>query len=142
MRLLQWCWICHLLAFVLGENVTNRVENGTQTKGSMPWLSELADQLHPQLERYLEQQVKQSLEDKIGSTLSSVVKKVIGPFQFSTFNVSELHLKVDEMRVLKLDHESDVKDKNTSPIKMDVGITLKGPVDVGMALGISTIYLT
>ena len=140
MRLLQWCLICHLLAFVVGENVTNRVENDTKTKGSMLWLSELADQLHPQLERYLEQQVK--LEDKIGSTLSSVVKKVIGPFQFSTFNVSELHLKVDEMRVLKLDHESDVKDKATSPIKMDVGITLKGPVDVGMALGISTIYLT
>ena len=84
-------------------------------------------------------QVKASLEDKIGATLSTVVKKVIGPFQFSTFNVSELHLKVDEMRVLTMD---DKKDTSPPPIKMDVGLTLKGPVDVGMAMGISTIHLT
>ena len=106
-----------------------------------PWMAEIANQLHPQLEQYLEQQVKSKLEDKIGATLSSVVKKVIGPFQFSTFNVSSLDFEVDQIRVLKLDHESDHR-KESRPIKMDVGLTLKGPVDVGMALGISTIYLT
>ena len=106
-----------------------------------PWMAEIANQLHPQLEQYLEQQVKSKLEDNIGATLSSVVKKVIGPFQFSTFNVSSLDFKVDQIRVLKLDHESDHR-KESRPIKMDVGLTLKGPVDVGTALGISTIYLT
>jgi len=140
--------ICSLLGSIVvgqasGKRPISAPATGSKTATSTDdqWMAEIANQLHPQLEQYLEKQVKSKLEDKVGATLSSVIKKVIGPFQFSTFNVSSLDLEVDQIRVLKLDHESDHR-KESRPIKMDVGLTLNGPVDVGMALGISTIYLT
>ena len=138
--------ICSLLgSIVVGQTSSKRPipapATGSNSITDDPWMAEIANQLHPQLEQYLERQVKSKLEDNIGATLSSVVKKVMGPFQFSTFNVSSLDFKVGHIRVLKLDHESDHR-KESRPIKMDVGMTLNGPVDVGMNLGISTIYLT
>jgi len=119
-------------------NQNKKLEDQLEDQPS--WIAEITRQLHPQLEAYMESQVKETLEAKIGTTMSSVMNKVIGPFEFSTFNVSGLKMKMEKLRVLELNHESD--HKQLKPIKMDISLSLHGPVEVGMALGMSNIYLT
>jgi len=144
-----WLWLFCLPATLVSSNnettdILNKIENkiikADEVDNQPSWVAQIARQLHPQLEEYMQGQVKKVLEAKIGTTLSSVMNKVIGPFEFSSFNVSGLNLKMQKIQVLKLDHESD--HKKFKPIKMDFSCSMNGPVEVGMSLGLSTIYLT
>merc|ERR1711962_147060 len=117
-------WLFSLLASLArGQDQTESEEVKKDEVDDQPsWVAEITRQLHPQLEDYLESQVKEALEAKIGSTLSSVMNKVIGPFRFSTFNVSGLGLTMDRIKVLELDHGQADPHKRFKPIKMDISL--------------------
>jgi len=93
----------------------------------------------------IQQTIRDNLEAEIGDKLSRDVGKTNGVnFTFDNFNLSQVHVKIDTLKVVSEHGEEETSGggQQNSSIKGDVSVGLHGPAKVAFKLKYFTTLFT